>query len=236
MRDDLGKRMKENYEFRTRQFLPRRTNTIIRLDGKAFHTFTRGFEKPFDDGLIDAMNYTLLNLCQNIQGTVIGYTQSDEITLFLQDYKKRDTDAWYDGNVQKITSISASIATAYFNKYIRENLGVQKLALFDSRVFTVPELVEVENAFLWRQKDCVRNSISMVAQSLYSPKELNGKDQNQMQEMIFQKGLNWNDLSAWKKRGRFAYKTEEGWEIPFETIDILKERERFTKLLTVEKE
>ena len=244
-KDDLGKRMKENYEVRTRQFLPRRTNTIIRLDGKAFHTFTKGYERPFDDELIDMMNWTTQFLCENIQGCVLGYTQSDEITLVLQDYEKLTTDAWYDGQVQKIVSVSASMATAKFNQLLMQNYfsdeGYKKgvsshfnddmsredvydypirigkiinympdfknLAFFDSRVFTIPERAEVINNLIWRQQDAVRNSISMVAQSLYSHKELYKKSTNEMQEMIFQKGQNWNDLDAGKKRGRMVVKT-----------------------------
>lgn len=243
-KDDLGKRMKEYYEVRTRQFLPRRTNTMIRLDGKAFHTFTKGYKRPFDDELIDMMNQTTKYLCENIQGVVMGYTQSDEITLVLQDSKKLTTDAWYDGNIQKIVSVSASMATAYFNRLLTQNYfsdeGYKKgvsshfnddmsrdevneyqislgkvinymsmsdpMAMFDSRVFTIPEEEEVVNNLIWRQQDCVRNSISMVAQSLYSQKQLNGVSSNGMQELIFQKGQNWNDLDAGKKRGRMVIK------------------------------
>ena len=203
-KDDLGNRMKENYENRTKQFLPRRTNTLIRLDGKAFHTYTKGFDKPFDDVLINTMNETTKFLCENIQGCIFGYTQSDEITLVLQDYNKLTSDAWFDGNIQKITSVSASMATAKFNELIPSN----NLALFDSRVFTIPENMEVINCLIWRQQDSIRNSISMVAQSLYSHKELHGKSSNEMQEMIFQKGQNWNDLDVGKKRGRMILKDE----------------------------
>lgn len=243
-KDDLGTRMKENYEKRTRQFLPRRTNTIIRLDGKAFGTFTKGYERPFDDQLIDMMNWTTKFLCENVQGCVLGYTQSDEITLVLQDFDKLTTDAWYDGQVQKIVSVSASMATAKFNQLLMQNYfsdeGYKKgisshfnedmdreeiydipirvgklinympsqkdIAFFDSRVFTIPEQTEVINNLIWRQQDCVRNSISMVAQSLYSHKELHKKSANEMQEMIFQKGQNWNDLEVGKKRGRMVVK------------------------------
>ena len=243
-KDDLGTRMKENYEKRTRIFLPRRTNTIIRLDGKAFHTFTKGYERPFDDELISMMNWTTKYLCENIQGVVMGYTQSDEITLVLQDYDKIGTDAWYDGAVQKMVSVSASMATAIFNRMLIQNYfgdeGYKKgisshfnddmsredvydyqirigkiinympmkgeMAFFDSRVFTIPERSEVINALIWRQQDAVRNSISMVAQSLYSHKELHKKSSNEMQEMIFQRGQNWNDLDAGKKRGRMVIK------------------------------
>lgn len=201
-KDDLGNRMKEYYENRTKQFLPRRTNTILRLDGKSFSQFTKGFERPFDDKLINAMNETTKFLCENVQGCIFGYTQSDEITLILQDYEKLTTDAWFDGNIQKITSVSASMATAKFNEVI----AIDKMAFFDSRVFTIPQNEEVLNALIWRQQDSVRNSISMVAQSLYSHKELHGKSSNEMQEMIFQKGQNWNNLEAGKKRGRMVVK------------------------------
>jgi tRNA(His) 5'-end guanylyltransferase len=177
MKDDLGNRMKKNYENRTRYFLPRRTNTIIRIDGEAFHTFTRGFDKPFDYILMSAMDNTTKSLCGEIQGCVMGYCQSDEISLLLTDFDKPTTDAWFDGNIQKIVSVSASMATGFFNDHLRSasdlNYGdpfalTDKTAFFDARVFTIPDNDEVINYFIWRQKDAVRNSISMVAQSLYS--------------------------------------------------------------------
>lgn len=112
-KDNLGDRMKENYENRAKTQLLRRTPVIIRLDGKAFHTFTRGFKKPFDDILTEAMQQTMLTL---FQGCVLGYTQSDEITLVLTDYKKLETAAWFDYDIQKVCSVSASIATLAFNR------------------------------------------------------------------------------------------------------------------------
>jgi len=115
-KDSLGDRMKENYEGRFKFKLMRRTPVIIRIDGKAFHTFTRGFNKPFDKVLSNAMDRTMYQLCENIQGCVFGYTQSDEITLILNDYKTFETSAWFDYEVQKICSIAASMATAYFNR------------------------------------------------------------------------------------------------------------------------
>jgi len=210
MKDDLGKRMKENYEHRARSFLPRRTYTIIRLDGKAFHSFTKGFERPYDKDLMSMMDTTAQYLCKNIQGCKFAYVQSDEISLLLTDFEKIGTDAWFDGNVQKMVSISASMATMEFNRNIYLNpddkfydkRGTLKTAMFDSRVFTIPELSEVINYFIWRQKDATRNSISMSAQSLYSHKELNGKSSDEKQEMIFQKGKNWNDYPVGFKRGR----------------------------------
>ena len=117
MKDALGSRIKENYEGRTRYFLPRRTYTIIRLDGKAFHTFTRQFKKPYDLDLMEIMNCTAISLCSQIQGAKFAYVQSDEINILLTDFENLSTDAWFDGNIQKITSISSSIATASFNSH-----------------------------------------------------------------------------------------------------------------------
>lgn len=228
MTDELGKRMKENYENRTRYFLPRRTYTVIRLDGKAFHTFTANLKKPYDKDLMNVMDETAKYLCEEIQGAQFAYVQSDEISLLLTDFEKITTDAWFDGNIQKIASVSASLATAIFNKVKTFNPGTW--ALFDARVFTIPDPIEVENYFVWRQKDAVRNSIAMTAQSLYSHKELNGKSQADQQEMIFQKGQNWNDMPDGFKRGRMVLYTETSWKtVP--AIDILKDRETFRALI-----
>ena len=226
MKDELGNRMKEFYENRTRITLPRRTYTIIRIDGKTFHTYTRGLNKPFDDGLINDMDETAIYLCKNIQGAKFAFVQSDEITILLTDFDKIGTDAWFDGNIQKMVSVAASMATSKFNqlrwiRFVTEKYnntvdkiswewfmqaGQLKLAEFDARVFTIPSKTEVANMVIWRQKDCVRNSISSVAQSLYSHKELNNKTSNEQQEMIFQKGINWNDYAPKLKRGRLIVK------------------------------
>lgn len=232
MKDELGDRMKKYYEDRTRITLPRRTYTIIRIDGKAFHTYTKGLNKPFDDGLIEDMDETACYLCKNMQGAKFGFVQSDEISILLTDFDKIGTDAWFDGNIQKIVSVAASMATAKFN-HLRlrrkfdttiASVGVVmdmwKLAEFDARVFTIPSDYEVENYFIWRQQDTVRNSISSVAQSLYSSNELKGKNMSVQQEMIFQKGINWNDYAAKYKRGRFIFK--QAVELETQYIDIDK--------------
>jgi tRNA(His) 5'-end guanylyltransferase len=174
------------------------------LDGKAFHTFTRLCARPFDPELMETMDLTAKRLCEEIQGTAFAYVQSDEISLLLTDFKKLGTSAWFDGNIQKITSVSASIATSAFNETFPD--GNAQSALFDSRVFTIPDPIEVENYFIWRQQDAVRNSVQMVAQSLYSHKELHKKGSNELQEMIFQKGKNWNDYTSREKRGGFVDK------------------------------
>ncbi len=211
MGNSLGDRMKKFYEDRARVFLPRRTYTVIRLDDKAFHTYTKGLDSPFDEKFISDMDEVACYLCKNIQGSKLAFVQSDEISIVLTDFDKLQTDAWFDGNIQKMVSVSASLATAKFNE-----LRPKKIALFDSRVFTIPSATETENYLIWRQQDTVRNSIASVAQSLYSSKQLYGKDSNAMQEMCFQKGVNWNDLPVKHKRGRLIAKTmykKEGTEV-----------------------
>ena len=220
MKDALGDRMKEFYEDRTRTKLPRRSYTIIRIDGKAFHTYTKGLERPFDMWLMEDMDATAAYLCKNIQGAKFAYVQSDEISILITDFDDLGTHAWFDNNLQKMASVSASMATARFNqlRLIREAknggdlVGSQisqfPMAMFDARVFQIPFAAEVENYFIWRQQDATRNSISSAAQSLYSPKELNGVKTDGMQEMLFQKGINWNNYSPREKRGSLIRKVE----------------------------
>lgn len=201
------------------------------FDGRSFHTFTRGFQRPFDDVLVKSMQDTMKYLCENVQGTKIGYVQSDEISLLLIDYDTFDTQAFFDNEVQKICSITASMATLAFNKsFMRQwsdflvdidprdvsekaellrayDKAVEKGAMFDSRCFNIPES-EVCNYFYWRQLDASRNSIQMVGQANFSHKELHGKSCNQIQDMLHEeKGINWNDFPTHLKRGSCCIKT-----------------------------
>lgn len=229
--DELGKRIKEYYEQIPKTKLMRRTPVAIRIDGKAFHTFTRGFDKPFDEILIKSMQETTKYLCENIQGCVLGYTQSDEITLILVDYKNLNSAAWFDYEVQKMCSIAASMATMAFNKVFSHNIAAQskrlyteyvsnndadyidalekamnKGAMFDARCFNIPK-EEVTNLIYWRQLDATRNSIQMVGQANFSHKELQNKSCNDIQDMLMiQKGINWNDFSVYQKRGSCCIK------------------------------
>lgn len=217
MKDSLGDRMKENYEDRTRMFLPRRTYTIIRVDGKAFHTFTKHCERPFDQMLCDLMNKTAQALCKQVMGAKLAYVQSDEISIVLTDFDGQQTQAWFDGNIQKMVSISAAIATAAFNEELqllaesqsgtknRFNLNGPP-AMFDSRVFTIPDPIEVENYLIWRQQDATRNSVQMATRAVYSHKECEGKDIPKMHDMLMAKGINWNDYDVGHKRGRCIVK------------------------------
>lgn len=231
----LGDRMKNNYENISRYYLTRRMPIITRIDGKSFHTFTRGFKKPFDDILVKTMQETMKYLCENIQGCVLGYTQSDEISLVLVDYAELTTDAWFGNNLQKMCSVSSSMATLAFNKAFTRNISKQskrfyteyleekdasyietleiatnKGAMFDSRVFTIPK-EEVCNYMLWRQQDATRNSILSVGQANFSHKDLHGKSCNNIQDMLMtQKGINWNDYATTLKRGSCCIKVDDG--------------------------
>ena len=229
----LGNRMKR-YEMVSSNSLTRRTPAIIRIDGKAFHSFTKGMNRPFDPVFRNAMAETMKELCQGIQGCVFGYTQSDEISLLLTDYSTLDTDAWFGYEVQKMCSIAASTATLSFNiNFIDQANAAQQFydteasiegcmkfdysvyerrfnkANFDARVFSLPK-EEVCNYFIWRQQDATRNSIQSAGQAYFSHHELQGKNQTDIQEMLWStQNLNWNDYPVWYKRGVTCYKTPQ---------------------------
>ncbi len=216
MLDSLGDRMKSQYEVRSQTYLPRRTYAVIRVDGKAFHSLTAGCTRPYDLGLQSVMDMVAKQLCKTIQGAQFAYVQSDEISVLITDFSKTTTDAWFDYNVQKMVSISASIATASFAEYrgLCPSLNIRewKPALFDSRVFVIPDPAEVANYFVWRQKDSEKNSVQMLARSLYSHKELDGKGIPQLHDAIHEKGKNWNDESVRSKRGGFVwYNPDRGY-------------------------
>jgi len=199
--DSLGTRMKKYEEVSMGRLSPR-TPLIIRLDGKAFHSWTRGLRKPFDATMQALMGHCALELVKQIQGAELAYTFSDEISVLVHYYKQFNSEPWFNNELQKIVSVSASIVTAKFNHeaFAFPETSNKGLAHFDSRVFTIPE-DEVCNYFIWRMEDCVRNSIQSLARSLYSHKECNNKNQSDLQEMCFQKGHNWNDLETKNKRG-----------------------------------
>ena len=227
---DLGDRMK-GYENVSRNYLTRRMPFIIRVDGKSFHTFTRSLVKPWDNDLVQSMLYASIGLCEELAGVKLAYWQSDEVSFLVTDYDDINTQAWFDKNIQKIVSVSASIMTAHFNKLFQEKIKGFPLAFFDSRVFILPK-EEVCNYFIWRQQDATRNSIQGLAQSNFSQKQLHGLKTNQLQDkLMLEKNINWNDCLTWQKRGACVVKenfmfneTERSrwivdWEIPIFTQD-----------------
>ena len=201
--------MKE-YEKVSKPFLTIGIPKIIRLDMRAGHTFCKRFDRPFDKIFSDCMVETTKELCKQIRGVVAGYTQSDEISLILNDEVKNGYDCFFNGNVEKIVSISASICTLEFNRIYAEMVsGLDTIytkninkAQFDSRVFCLPNVTEVHNYILSRQEDATKNSIAAVGQAYFTPNELNKKNSSQIQDMLMlQKGINWNDFPTRYKRG-----------------------------------
>jgi len=224
-KDSLGDRMK-SYENITRTYLPSRMPIIIRIDGKAFHTFTKGFKKPFDDILMRAMEETAAVLCREIEGVKIAYTQSDEISLLITNNDTWETQPWFGNNIQKMVSVAASIATWIFNKVFWQELNdyrnispletagtseehrfleaycraCDKGALFDARAFVLPA-DEVCNYFIFRQQDAIRNSIQSMGQAHFSHKELMNKNCENIKQMLVEKNIKWESLPISHQRG-----------------------------------
>lgn len=243
----LATRMKD-YENETRTYLKSKKPVIIRLDGRAFHTFTRGLNKPYDEILSNTMVDTALLLSHEIQNVKFAYTQSDEISLCLLDTETENTQPYFNNNIQKICSVAASTCTIFFYKnYLRtlqkeiplpniddvedlKNLDInsykywQKLydyPTFDCRCFNIPQS-EIPSYFIWRWKDCKRNSIEASARSLYSAKDLLNHNSKELLQMISDKGIDWNDYPEHFKYGTYISKDEElGWRTFFDTDDFV---------------
>ncbi len=202
MTQSIGDRMKNNYENRSRSFLTRRTPVIMRLDGKCFHTLLRDFDKPFDEEVSRAMVVSALTLVKQMQGVKCAYIQSDEVSILITDFDSLNTEAWFNYNVQKMTSVAAAIMSVRFSDYIQKN------AYFDCRVFNIPK-EEVVNYFVWRQKDWERNSLQMLALAHFSHRQLDNKKASDIHEMLHTKEINWADLDDKWKNGVFMHVDED---------------------------
>ncbi len=228
-KDSLGNRIKA-YEKASRPFLTARTPVICRIDGRAFHTFTRGCEKPYDDILMKSMIYAATEVALDMQGFKLAYVQSDEASFLITDYDCIDTQGWFNYNLSKMVSISASVMTANFNKYwgIATMGRRDTIATFDSRAFNISTM-DISNYFLWRAKDWSRNSLQMFSRSVFSHSELNGKRRDDMHEMLHQKGKNWTtDTTPQQRNGTFILKNEIGIERRY---DILPSYQSISKVI-----
>ena len=226
----IGERMKHYYEKAYNIYMPYRMPVIVRVDGKNFHQFTKNMTRPFDSDFVTNMAAVATYLCKQMQTVQIAYVQSDEISLLLHPYKKLDTDPFFANEIQKISSVSAGLASSYMTTLYK------KIAVFDARCFVLPES-EVVNYFIWRQQDATRNSINSVGQSKFSKKQLHGKNVEEVQEMLFhQHKINWNDLETHLKRGFCVVKTEEGWRVDWEVPIFTQNRNYIHDLLEVEEE
>lgn len=240
---DFGERMK-TYENVSKNRLVRKIPVAIRIDGRAFHTFTTGFKRPFDDIFTECMQETMRYLCSNIQGCVLGYTQSDEITLILIDYKNRNTSAWFDYGVQKLCSISASMATMKFNQIFAQKVysfdrvkdekyfnslvrAMVNGAQFDSRCFNIPK-EEVANLIYWRQIDAVKNSTQMIGRAYFSHKELQNKSNKEIATMLLDKAnISVSDFPDCNRYGSCCIRNDEGKWLIDNNIPIFKESGRY---------
>lgn len=207
---DIGDRMKR-YEEVTHLTLTRRVPVIIRIDGRAFHTITRRrFGKNWSSEFLAQMTETAQIVAKDIQGCDFVYSQSDEVSFLLTDYRTIRTGAWFDYDLRKLVSISASLAASVFGRIYGQPV------CFDSRAFSLPQ-DEVANYFIWRQVDATRNAIQMAGREVFSHKELHLKSCNEIQEMLFQKGVNFNDFPTTRKRGFCLIGGEPDNEIPIFT-------------------
>ena len=247
----LDERMKK-YEYVTRHYLMCRTPVIVRIDGKAFHTFTKGMKKPFDHIFMESIQDTMKYLCENVQGCVLGYCQSDEISLLLIDYDTLETSAWFDNNLSKIISITSSLASVYFNQQFSLNLldyrikakqnnnrdiiyennlysNISRLPIFDSRAFNLQK-EEVNNYFVWRQQDAIKNAIQMIGRAYFTHKELENKSGQDIVDMLDNIKVNYHSYTTSEKRGTCCIKTDKGWELDTE-IPIFKDNKDYIEKL-----
>lgn len=230
MKDALGDRQKSYEAIESGRILMPNLPIIARLDGRAWHTFCKGLERPYDIRLSSLMAKTSKFLAEQTNA-LISYTQSDEITLVL--FKDTiESQVFFGGRVQKLNSIFASMATAYFNKHLEAHLPEKKdkMPLFDCRIWNVPSLEEASENLLWRELDATKNSISMAAQAYYSHKELHGKNGSEKQEMLFKKGINWDKYPAFFKRGSYFRRVNKFVKFTTEEINKLPMKHEARKI------
>jgi tRNA(His) 5'-end guanylyltransferase len=228
LKDDLGRRLKQDYEDALRLYVPRRSYVVIRIDGRAFHQFTKKLERPYCRPLADALDQAAIALCGEMTGCRFGYGQSDEYSFLLTDFERDDSPLWFDGNIQKIVSVSASVFTAHFNRAFNG----EKPASFDSRLLVMARPTEVGKYFLWRQLDASANSLNMLASAHYSHADLVNRSTEEKHDLLFAKGINWAKQPADFKRGRVVRQIEgKGWAVDLAIPVFNRERAYLDQLI-----
>lgn len=233
--DSLGDRMKgyeksHNKSFDSSEYL------MIRVDGRAFHTYTRGLKKtpgnPWNPELESVMNTTAIALCEQIQGAKMAYVQSDEISILVTKGEKETSQIWFGGNLQKMVSLSASIASVTFSLASKEIWeGEIRPALFDSRIFSLPSKIEISNYFIWRQQDQIRNAVQMMARTLFSQKVLHKVPTKQLHIMVAEKGFPMEAQTPNRRFGRTIVKQSDTdgvggkWIVDTQTPNFIQNRE-----------
>ena len=216
MQDNLDERMKMYEDIEAKRILIPNLPICIRVDGRGFSKYTKEMNHPFDKNFTDSMIETMKFLIEETDA-IIGYTQSDEISLILTDLRA----PFFKGRVSKLTSIIASMATAKFNELIHKYYPQKPLAFFDCRAWTVPNRDEAANTLLWRYLDCIKNSISMAAHGLYSQKELDNKNSKEKIQMLLDKGIEWEKYPSCFIYGTFARKEVVQYKYSPEEIELL---------------
>jgi len=223
-KDNLGDRMKLYEQATAGQKLMPLLPICVRLDGKNFSKITRDLIRPFDHRFHEVMRYTVFRLVKE-SNAVVGYTQSDEISLIL--YKdKIDSQLFFDGKVQKLTSVLASMATLFFKEAVRyflPELG-NTMSFFDCRVWNVPTLEEAVNTLVWREQDATKNSVSMAARHYFPHRRLQNQTCAEMQEMLFSAGVNWNDYPSGFKRGSYCMRRKVATKFTAQELEALPEK------------
>jgi tRNA(His) 5'-end guanylyltransferase len=207
----------KSYEESYKMVLPSNGYYILRADGRAFHTFTSRFGRPWDTRIRAAMDQTTMALCKDIAGSAFAYTQSDEISVLFVAGQQEKTEPHFGGVVQKIVSTAAATATLTFNcaldKVDPEYEINNFVPTFDARVFHLPSADEVANYFIWRQRDAIRNSIQAAARSVASHKECQGKRAVDLKQLYLAKtGKRWEDIDMGERQGYVAIKVEHPFE------------------------
>ena len=224
MKDELGDRIKSNFEDALRIQLPRRTHVVIRIDGRCFHTFTKTLERPYDRRLADALDTAALALAAEMPGCRLGFGQSDEYSFLLTDFSSEHERMWFEGQVQKMVSVAASIFTAHFTSGFAA-------ATFDARVMVIPRRTDVEEYFIWRQLDATANSLNMLASAHYSHGELLGKSTAEKHDLLHAKGVNWSQTETAFKRGRIVRPGARGWVTDREPPIFTRQRDYLAQLI-----
>ena len=236
MKNDLfGNRMKEYEGIEAeRKFIPT-LPIIVRLDGRCFSRLTKDLDRPYDSDMSELMTNVTIKLVEET-GAIIGYTQSDEISLILYS-DSIDHPVYFNGRISKIISVISSVATYWFN-HLREDMDFPDSffdlpGFFDCRAWNVPSRVEAVNSLLWREMDATKNSISMAARTHYTHKQLHGVKREGLLDMLMEKGINWNEYPAYFKRGTYIQKRAKPVDrtIPGHMNDDVTERSVVSTLL-----
>lgn len=222
----LNKRMKEFENKESKRLANRGVPIIVRMDGKGFNKWTKGLQFPFDSRMEKVRCEVTTKLVEYFDA-IIGYHCSDEITIIL--YKEGELSQIYsNGRYQKIVSQTASVCTAYWNESVREHIPEKAgtLAFFDSRAWEVPSLTEACNSLLWRERECIKNSINMASNAIFSHSELMGKNCDDRKQMMLQKGIRWDDYPVWAKRGTYIGRKAFNKTLDAEELETLPEKHK----------